>query len=561
MVNWKNRKTGDLLLLANGIVILVLINLLASQFFFRIDLTEENRYSIHSSTRKMLSTLDDDVYVEVFLEGELNAGFRRFQKSIRETLELFRTYSGDKVHYSFTDPSAAASKKAQSEFMADLASKGIQPTNVIDTRDGERVEKIIFPGAVVSYGGAETGVMLLKGNKARTPEEEINQSIEGIEFEIAEAIHQLVESDPKVVGMISGQGELEGADISSFERALSLRYHLRRMGLRDAALTACDAIVIAKPRTAFSDAEKYRLDQYIMGGGKVLFLVDRLDASMDSTTQANYFAFPYETGLDNMLFHYGVRINPDLVQDRYAGRYPVVTGERPDGTPQIHLIEWPFFPLINRFADHAITRNLDRIFARFVSSIDTVKAEGVRKTPLMFTSEYSRKLTAPVNVNINELRRNLTAEQFNDRFIPVAYLLEGTFSSVYKNRFLPEGADEGSFREQSIATSLIVISDGDLARNDINRRTGETLPLGFDPFANYTFANEDLLLNMMAYLMDEDGLIGARNKEIAIRPLNRERIAGERLKWQMINLGAPLLLLIFFGVIRSRWRRRRFANF
>ena len=191
-------------------------------------------------------------------------------------------------------------------------------------------------------------------------------------------------------------------------------------------------------------------------------------------------------------------------------------------------MEWPFFPLINRFTDHPITHNLDRVMTRFVSSIDTVKAPGVRKTPLMFTSQYSRRLTAPVNVNINELRRNLTAEQFTESFIPIAYLLEGKFTSLYKNRFLPEGADRGAFFEESPATSLIVISDGDLVRNDVNRRTGQPLPLGFDPFSNYTFANQDLLLNMIAYLVDENGLIRARNKDIRIRPLDREQIAAEK---------------------------------
>ncbi len=561
MVNWKNRKTGDVLLLANALIALALINLLASQFFFRIDLTEEKRYSIHPSTRDMLSKLEDDVYVEVFLEGELNAGFRRFQKSIRETLEMFRVYSGNKVQYSFTDPATALSKKAQSEFMADLAAKGVQPTNVIDTRNGERVEKIIFPGAVISYGGAEAGVMLLKGNKARTPEEEINQSIEGIEFELANAIYKLTEEDPKVIGMLSGHGELEGPGASAFASAVSELYVVRDVELQDAALKSCEVLVIAKPTRRFTPLEKYRLDQYIMNGGKVLFLIDRLDASMDSTTQANYFAFPYETDLDDLLFRYGVRINPDLVQDRYAARYPVITGERQDGTPQINLIEWPFFPLINRFTDHPITHNLDRVLTRFVSSIDTVKASGVKKTPLLFTSQYSRTLTAPVNVNINELRRNLTAEQFTESFVPVTYLLEGKFTSLYKNRFLPEGADEGSFNPESITTRLIVVSDGDIARNELNRRTGEPLPLGFDPFSNYTFANQDLLLNMIAYLVDENGLIRARNKEIRIRPLDREQVAREKLEWQAINLGVPLVLLIVFGVARSYWRKRRFANF
>ena len=561
MVVWKSKRTGDLLLLANGLMLLVLINLLSSRYFFRVDLTEEKRYSIHSSTREMLGALDDVVYVDVFLEGELNAGFRRFQKSIRETLEMFRTYSGNKVQFTFTDPATALSPKARQEFMRELAAKGIQPTNVIDTRDGERVEKIIFPGAVISYGGAEKGVMLLKGNKAATPEEEINQSIEGIEFEIANAIYKLTAPNPPRIGLVTGHGELEGVAIVSFEEALSELYHVRRINLPDLAVSSFDALVVAKPTRPFSPAEKFKLDQYIMQGGKVLFLLDRLDASMDSTRQTNYFAFPYETQLDDLLFRYGVRINPDLVQDRYAARYPVITGQREDGTPQIHLMEWPFFPLINRFTEHAITRNLDRVAMRFVSSIDTVKAEGVAKTPLLMTSAYSRRLSAPVNVNINELRSDLSAERFTEQFIPVAYLLEGTFTSLYKNRFLPEGTEQEEFRAEGMTTSLIVVSDGDIARNEVNRRTGEPLPLGFDPFANYTFANQDLLLNMIAYLVDEDGLIRSRNKEIPIRPLDREQIAAERLRWQVINLGVPLALLIAFGLLRSYGRRRKFAAF
>lgn len=561
MVNWKSKKTGDFLLLANGLVMLVLINLLSAQYFFRLDLTEEKRYSIHPSTRQLLHALDDDVYVEVYLEGELNAGFRRFQKAIRETLEMFRVYSGNRVHYTFSDPAAAMSRQARQEFMAELASKGIQPTNVIDTRDGERVEKIIFPGVVIAYGGAEKGVMLLKGNKAATPEEEINQSIEGIEFEIANAIYKLTEPAPPQIGMVRGHGELRGPAFRAFEDAVAEVFLLREVTLAGPGLEGFDALVVAKPTGAFSPTEKYSLDQYIMRGGKVLFLIDRLDASMDSATQASYFAFPYETGLDDQLFRYGVRINPDLVQDRYAARYPVITGERPDGTPQIHLMEWPFFPLINGFADHVITRNLDRVLTRFVSSIDTVKAEGVRKIPLMFSSRYSRRISAPVNININELRRDLPAEQFTESFIPVAWLLEGTFSSLYRNRFLPEGADETTFLPESRNTSLIVVADGDLPRNDVNPRTGEPLPLGFDPFSNYTFANRDLLLNMISFLADENGLIRARSKEVRIRPLDREQIAREKLKWQAINLVSPLALLFVFGVARHYWRRQKYANF
>ena len=561
MVNWKSKKLGDALLLANGIIVMALINLLSSEFFFRLDLTEEKRYTIKEPTREILKSLDDDIYVEVYLEGELNTGFRRFQKAIRETLEAFRIYSGNKVQYSFIDPSTALSQKARSEFMAELSSKGIQPTNVIDNRDGERVEKIIFPGAVISYGGVEKGVMLLKGNKAGSPEEEINQSIEGIEFELANAVYKLTEPDPKQIGFLSGHGELQGLNLLAFKEAVSEMYHVRNVTLNENALSDFEALVITKPTMPFSPHDQYRLDQYIMQGGKVLFLLDRLDASMDSASQANYFAFPYQINLDDQLFKYGVRINQDLIQDRYAGRYPVIAGQRADGKPQIQLMDWPFFPLINRFADHVITHNLDMVLTRFVSSIDTVKADGVTKTPLLFTSQYSRKLVAPVNVNINELRQNLRAEQFTESFIPVAYLLEGQFTSLYRNRFLPEGADKTSFREGSVPTKLIVVSDGDLARNEVNTRTGQPQPLGFDPFNNYTFANQDLLLNMISFLIDENGLIRARNKEIKIRPLDREQASAEKIKWQIINLILPLALLIIYGIIRSYWRKRKFARF
>src|SRR5690349_1399083 len=285
MVNWKSRKLGDILWFANGLVLMILINLLVSKYFFRIDLTEEKRYSIKEQTRDILSNLDDDVYIEVFLEGELNASFKRFQKSINETLEEFRIYSNNKVHYAATDPSAAMGEKARSEFMADLAGKGIQPTNVIGKENGQRVEKIIFPGVVISYGGFEKGVMLLKGNKAQTPEEEINQSIEGIEFELANAIYTLTSSDTKQIGFVTGHGELDSASIVSFKHNLREAYSVSGVDLSAASdLKNYKALIIAKPTTAFSSVDKYNLDQYIMNGGSVLFLLDKLEATMDSAS-------------------------------------------------------------------------------------------------------------------------------------------------------------------------------------------------------------------------------------------------------------------------------------
>lgn len=560
MVNWKSKKAGDFLLIANVLTLVILLNILASQFFFRIDLTEEKRYTIKDQTLDLLNSLEEEVYVEVFLEGELNAGFRRFKKNIEETLEEFRIHSKNKVRYIFTDPATAMGQKARNEFMADLAAKGIQPTNVVDKKDGQRAEKIIFPGAVITYSGFETGVMLLKGNKTTSSEEVINQSIEGIEFELANAIYKLANTNRKQIGFIQGHGELDSLQMASFNNELLEFYDVFKVDLtKKTSLDKYDVLIIAKPSQPFSQQEKFKLDQFIMKGGKAMFLIDKLEASMDSASREGYFAFPYEQNLDDQLFKYGVRINLNLVQDQHAALYPVVTGQV-GGKPQVQLMDWPFFPLISNFPDHPITRNLDAISTRFASSIDTVKAPGIVKTPILFTSQYSNVIGAPVNISVNQLR-NAPPKEFGMTKIPLAYLLEGRFSSLFKNRFLPDGMDSVGFMGDGVPTKILVVADGDIARNEINPRTRQPQVLGFDPFSNYTFANRDFLLNALAYLTNENGLIQTRSKQIKIRPLDRERIREEKTFWQLINLVLPLILLILFGIIRSILRKRRYAKF
>lgn len=557
MVNWKSRKLGDILWLANAVMVIVLINLLASEHFLRIDLTEEDRYSIKDQTRAILQNLDDDVYVEVFLEGDLNADLKRFQRSIVETLEEFGVYSDNKVHYVLTNPTAAAGKKAQTEFMADLAARGVEPRNVIDTKNGQRSEKIIFPGVIVSYGGAETGVTLLKGNKARM----INQSVEGIEFELASAIDKLTNTDRKRIGILTGHGELDSLAIASISNDLLEAYDVFNVSLENKnTITNYDALIIAKPVIAFSEPDKYKLDHYIVQGGNVLFLLDRLNVSMDSASREDYFALPYDLNLDDLLFKYGVRINPVLVEDESSSLYPIVTGQA-GGKPQFNMMNWPFFPLINHYADHPITRNLDAVLLKFVSSMDTVKADGIRKTPLLATSAASKSVAAPVKVSVNDLRKESEAGGFTAGNIPVGYLLEGTFPSLYKNRFAPEGVAPSSAPVKARAARLIVIADGDIIRNEINPRSGQPQPLGFDPFSNYTFANRDLLMNAVAYLTEQNGLIQARNKQVKIRPLDREKIRSEKTTWQVFNLVLPLVILIAYGAVRSYWRRKKYASF
>ncbi len=562
MVNWKqSKKVGDLLLLANGLVLALLINGVAYHYFFRLDLTEEKRYTIKPQTKELLSKLDDEVFVEVFLEGDLNPGFKRFQKSIRETLDEFRIYSNNKINYTFTNPNQATGEKARNEYMNELASKGISPMNVIETKDGQKVEKFVFPGALVSYGGFESGVMLLKGSRAQGSQEALNQSIENVEFELANAIYKLANTNRKKIGLVKGHGELDSLQIASLNSALLEQYDVFQTDLsKKKSISDYQALIVAKPRTAFSESEKYKLDQYIMNGGKVLFMLDRLDANMDSASSENYFAFPYDLNLDDQLFRYGVRINPDLIQDRVSGKYPIVVGNA-GGRPQIMQLDWPFFPLINQYADHPITRNLDATQTKFISSIDTVKATGVKKIPLLFSSPYSRRLIAPVKVSANDLRKQLKAENFASGKIPIAYLLEGSFTSLFKNRFAPEGIDTIGFKDQSTSTKIIVIADGDIARNDINPRENKPQPLGYDLLSRYLFANQDILLNMVAYLTDENGLIKARNKEVKIRPLDKEKIRDNRAYWQVLNIVLPLVVLVMFGLVLSYWRKRKYSRF
>jgi len=554
----KSKRTGDLLLLANGLVLAILLNIVGTFYFFRIDLTEEKRYTIQPQTKELLNGLEDVVFVEVFLEGEdLNPEFRRFQKSIRETLEEFRIHSGNNLQYIFTNPLQAANEKARNEFISDLNAKGISPKNVIETRDGQRVEKFVFPGALVSYEGFEAGVMLLKGSRAQN----INQSLEEIEFELANAIHKLSNINRKRIGLLTGHGELGRLQFASFNNALLEQYDVFKVDLsRKPVISEYDLLIVAKPTQGFSNQDKYKLDQYLMRGGKLLFLLDRLDADMNHASEDDYFAFPYDLNLDDQLFKYGVRINQDLIQDAVSGKYPIVVGGDRN-QPQIMQLDWPFFPLINQYANHPITRNLDVSLLKFASSIDTVKAINVKKTPLLFSSQYSRKITAPVKVGVNDLRKQMQEGTFDTGRIPISYLLEGEFTSLYKNRFAPEGIDTTGFQQQSVPTKVIVVADGDLARNDVNPRDDNPQPLGLDPFTQYTFANQDLLMNMVAYLVEEDGLIKARNKEVKVRPLDKEKIRNERTYWQALNLLSPLLLLVTFGLFRSYWRKIKYTRF
>jgi gliding-associated putative ABC transporter substrate-binding component GldG len=561
MVGLNSKSLGAWLLLLNSLVAIVIVNQLASFYFFRIDLTEEGRHTIKPQTIELLKNLDDEVFIEVFLEGDLNPGFTRVKNFTRETLEEFRVYSNNKIKFAFTNPELAASQNARNEFISSLAQKGINPLNVVDNRNGQRSEKLVFPGALISYGGFETGVMFLKGSTGRgSPQEVLNQAIEDVEYELANAIQKLVPTNQKKIGWVIGHGELDSLHIASITNALLEQYQVFKVNLSEpGAINEYNLLIIAKPTSTFTDADLYKLDQYVMGGGKVIFLIDRINASMEKASDENYYALPYDLNLDDLLFRYGLRINLDLVQDVSSVKYPVVTGQA-NGRPQITPIEWPFFPLVNHYSNHPATRNLDASVFKFVSSIDTVKTIGLKKTPLVFTSQYSRVLGAPIQVSAARLREQMKPDNFQGGPKPLAYLVEGTFSSVYKNRFKPDGVDEKMFRDSSDPTRMVVISDGDLVRNEINVQTGEPRPLGFDPIFNVTFANQDFILNLVSYLLNENGIINTRSKEIRIRPLDKTKISADKTYWQTVNLIVPVFITIGFGITLGYLRKRRFTK-
>ncbi len=549
-----------LLILLSIIGVLVVLNILSRVYSFRLDLTEEKRYTLSIPTRKLLQHLEDPITIDVYLYGDLPTGFKRLQQSIEEHLENFQSYGGKKIQFMFFDPLSIKDTKAKNNYIRNLSRKGIQPTTVFEKQNGKQIEKLIFPGAVISYKNREVAVMLLKGNKGNSPQEILNQSIENIEYELASAIKLISQEKRKKIGWIEGHGELTGIRVADIANTINERYDLFRINLPNKKqLVSYDLLIIAKPTQPFSEADQYKLDQYIMNGGNVIFLIDEIRVDLDSVGTEGTFAFTYNHGLDDMLFRYGVRVNPNLIQDLYAGAQPVVVGLT-GNQPQIQLLPWPFFPIINSFGNNPAVKNLDAILLKFASSIDTVKAKGIRKTPLLFTSLYSRTLSSPIRINFNDMRKELQPTYLNKGPFVVAYLIEGSFQSAFKNRILPTGIDTSGFKKQGIFSKLIICSDGDIVRNELDPTSYYPLPNGFDPYTKNTFANKDFILNTVDYLLDSDGLIVARKKEIKLRPLDKVKISNEKWKWQLLNALLPVLIIIIAGIAHYGWRKIKFEK-
>ena len=558
-----SRKRSDLLRFAAVIAGLLLFNFIAQRFFFRVDLTEEKRYTMSSATKTLLQNLKQPVTITVYLTGDFPPAFRRLEQGVRETLTEFQVYGGANLNYIFIDPSAASTEAARNQFYGALVKKGLKPTNLGATENGKRVEKIIFPYAVVSVGGKDKNVLLLRGNQAAPADVRLNQSIEGLEYELASTIRTLVPALRKRLGVVEGHGELTNAQAGDMLGTWQQQYDIFRVTLsRVKDLSALDAIVVAQPKTPYSEDDKFKLDQFITQGGRALFFVDALRVDLDSVSRNGVaLATPYNLNLDDLFFRYGLRLNQNLLLDLNSGRIPLVTG-RDGNKPKIEPMPWQLYPLINKFSPHPITRNLDAVYLKFAGNLDTVKATGIRKTVLMTTSRYTRVLPAPVPINFNDARLEPNPKLYQKGFQPVGYLLEGQFTSLFANRARPGTLQFQPEKSPTAKPSkVLVLSDGDFIRSEIDPKTGNPYRLGFDRLANTEFANRELVLNATDYLLDETGLIAVRGKQITLRPLDKVKLAEQRRRWQLLNLGAPLVLLGLFGAVRAWRRKRRYAGF
>ena len=549
------------LLIIGGIV---LLNIAASFVFFRLDLTEEKRYSLSDATQSLLENLSakdsTDIFVKVYLDGEeLPGGFERLKRAVTETLEEFKVYGGTNINYKFINPNAETDKKKREEFYVELAKKGMNPTRVVDTKNGRQIENIIFPYALVSAGGYEVPVLLLKGTQGKTAEEKLNQSNENVEYELATTIRKLTLKERKKIGLLAEFTKLKPLNFSDLIASLQERYDLFFIDAKSSpSFQGLDALILPKPDFPVDDSTKYKIDQFVMGGGSALFFVDGL--KVDSVSLEGNFAQPLELNLTDLFFKYGVRVNSNIIKDGAScALIPLVVGDLGD-KPNIQPVPYRYFPLINNFGKSLITNNLDLVFSRYVASIDTVRADGVTKTPLLMTSPYTKVLNAPVFVTFNDAQTDTEQAEYQGGVKTIAYLLEGKFQSLYKNRLLPNDPKFADFKAESLPTKIIVCSDGDLIVNEVSQKTGNPFPLGYDKTTQHTFGNKDFVMNAIDYLIDEDGVIQAKGKEVKLRPLDKLPTRDERTFWQILNIGLPVALVLLFGFI-LQWARRRNYGF
>jgi len=564
MKNKKNVFKNNKWNLAIVILGLIAINIIASFLYFRIDLTSEKRYSLSPATKNVLKNLDDYVYFQVFLDGNLSPSYKRLQKTIIETLDEFKAYNKRLIKYDLIDPAKGKDEATLRNYLKELEYRGLVPSIDYEMSETGTSENVVWPCAIVTYKGREIPINFIYSNIQGSKEELINDAIENTEYKLIDGIYRITLQEKSKIAFIKGHGELDVLEINDLALALQDYYIVSQIPINHQlkALDEYKAIIIAAPDSTFDEMDKFIIDQYIMKGGRVLWLIDGALADMDSLqSKSDILAIPNDINLDDMLFNYGARVNKDLVMDYHSAQIPVKTGQV-GNQPQFSLFNWYFFPTVANIKGHPIVRNINDIKFEFASSIDTIAKPGIRKTILLSSGNYSRLLNTPSIISLNFLRIKADRSFFNRSNIPMAVLLEGSFTSLYKDRIPDTIAKDPDIRftETSKPNRMIIIGDGNVAKNQVVFRQGKYIPypLGYDRYTGIMYGNREFLLNCVNYLLDEADIISIRNRDINIRLLDKRKVEINLAIIRTINIVVPILLVCLAGVIIYFFRKRSY---
>ncbi len=582
----KSRKFTVLKKAALALLGLLLVNVVADKFYKRLDLTKEGRYTLSESTKKLLSKVNDNVYVTIFLDGELPLEYKRLKSATRDMLNEYRLESSNAVTFDFEDILEDKEVTEKEDILKEVFQKGIR----IEP-DEAASEKFIIPGGVVFYKGQEYPLNLMKREFGKPIEEEINSSIELLEYEIGNVLRKCIAGKGIKIAFSAGHGELNEINTADISNELSGFYSLSRISLnledsncykmfaKDVVdnpdkpvftvlveglikkLSEYRGLIIAKPIKPFSEPEKFVLDQYIMNGGKVIWLVEELEAEMDSVAKyGQVLTRNHKHNLGDMLFHYGVKVKPILIQDLQSHGIPAINQQtnRPGFWP------WIFYPLFNSINDNPVSKNLENVWGRYCSSLDTTATTKLSKTVLLRSSPRSRLAHNPVLISLDLLKVKPNSQNFRNGNQIAAVLVDGEFTSPYKFRDGVKRAFDIPFKESIVSNAMIVIGDGDLISNQVSS-DGQVYPLGYDKYGSkqfgtpVEFANKKFFLNCVDYLCDDTNLIEVRSREIVLRLLDKGKIKSDKLYWQSLNMVLPILIIIFFGLANAFYRKRRWS--
>ncbi len=539
-----------------------LLLLLASPYIYlRWDLSEEKKFTLSESTLSTLQALEGPIRIKVYLAGnDLPGGFQRLQKA---TLDILRdiqrnspqTITLETVNLYEEYPFAEA--RDQQIFVLD--SLGLPPTNLVNNEGGKQVQQMVFPGLVIEKGDKKAGVLLLKGNQLASPQEVLNQSVEGLEYEIMQGIQSLTETDRKKIGFFLDHSRVPAIKQLGLIASLRKSYDLYPVDLSaSSTLEGLDAICVIQPDRKFSKEDQYKIDQFLVKGGKGIFFLEGV--RVDTIQGQGLVSSVMDVGLEEMLYRYGLRLNANWVKDaQLSGMIPLEVGNF-GNKANLQLMPWPAFPLLTGNPASVITKNLDAIYGKFVSSIDTVSgSSGLKKTPLLVTSAYTQAQKAPATLPFASSGKDFNPAQYKSGPQVISYLLEGEFQSIFTNRPLPQDSLTKGFVAKSEAPgALIIVGDGDLALNGVDPNTKGPSPLGFDPFAKHTFANRDFILNAFHYLLDDQKALLARNKNIRLRPLDKVKVQEGRSYYQLLNVLVPVGFGILISLLVILYRKRKY---